>query len=167
MAPRLTHTLHCGNILYCCLYGHSSPTNLIFLPLVGKTLNRWVFSSTDLRPSNQAMGHNQLFSTYWILATVGGASLLELDTRVGTHSHCENSQRRQIPMCCISHGASTTSFGLSRGTDYNLGCKRSHEWLRIISLSLGDPKRLWSICKKVGEGSAYNVDFCLLLLRFQ
>lgn len=37
------------------------------------------------------MNYNWLISTSWILATVGGALLMELDARVGAHGHQEVS----------------------------------------------------------------------------
>ena len=108
--PRLTHTLQCENVLFFCLCEHSFPTNLVFIPSAGKTLNGWVFSATGLWPSNQVMLHNQLFRTFWILATVRGASLLELGAGVGAQGHCENAQGCQVPTCSVTHGASATSL---------------------------------------------------------
>ena len=80
---------------------------------------------------------------------MGGASLLELDTR-GSPSPWTPWEFSVMwsPTCAVPHmGPQWPPLWVSRNTNYSFSCKRNHEWLRIISLSLRDSKRLWSVCK--------------------
>ena len=145
---RLTHTLQCANVLHFCLCGHSFPTKLVFIPSAGKTLNRWVFSGTGLWPSNQAI--------CFTVSRLGLAGCQppweEPHCRSWTRAGCPGPLWRfsgvSAPHVQCYTAPQPPLWWVSGGTNDNFGCKRSHRWPRIISFSLGDSRRLGSVCKR-------------------